>query len=55
MGGDLAVGVNGTRLTLYEAQGVQGSGSFVNELGTGEGLAVHPIKSAGACEHRLEQ
>jgi iron complex outermembrane receptor protein len=47
LGGDLALGVNGTRLTQYEAQGVQGSGSFVNELGTGEGLAVHPIKWQG--------
>jgi iron complex outermembrane receptor protein len=45
--GNLALGVNGTRLTEYEAQGVQGSGSFVNELGTGEGLAVHPVKWQG--------
>ncbi|MGA2025389.1 MAG: TonB-dependent receptor [Steroidobacteraceae bacterium] len=55
LGGDLALGVNGTRLTQYEAQGVQGSGSFVNELGTGEGLAVHPIKWQGRAQERLKK
>jgi iron complex outermembrane receptor protein len=34
-GGQAAITVGGTSLTLYEAQGVQGSGSFLNELGTG--------------------
>jgi iron complex outermembrane receptor protein len=33
--GQFTVNVGGTSLTLYEAQGVQGSGSFLNELGTG--------------------
>jgi iron complex outermembrane receptor protein len=35
LGGTLAVTLAGTALTLYEAQGVQGSGSFLNELGMG--------------------
>jgi iron complex outermembrane receptor protein len=43
-GGDLAFGLNGTRMTEYETQGVEGSGSFLSQLGTGEGLSVHPIK-----------
>jgi iron complex outermembrane receptor protein len=42
--GELALGLNGTRLTLYETQAVEGAGSFVSELGTGQGLAVHPVK-----------
>jgi iron complex outermembrane receptor protein len=43
-GGDLSLGLNGTRLTKYETQAVEGAGPFVSELGTGQGLAVHPVK-----------
>lgn len=43
LGGKGTIGVAGTRLTLYETQSVAGQ-PFINQLGTGQGLSVHPIK-----------
>jgi iron complex outermembrane receptor protein len=42
-GGDFTVGVNGTRLTQYEIAAASGS-SFIDQLGTGGGTQVRPIK-----------
>ena len=41
--GDLNLGLDGTRLTKYVTVALTGSPP-INELGTGTGLAVHPIK-----------
>lgn len=45
-GGDLRIGVDGTRLTQYETAAVAGA-SFLNQLGTGGGTQVRPIKLTG--------
>ncbi|MES1202345.1 MAG: TonB-dependent receptor [Pseudomonadota bacterium] len=42
-GGDFTIGLDGTRLTKYETVALTGSPP-INELGTGTGLLVHPIR-----------